>query len=1037
MENISMDDLAANPFTQLFPDMNEARQFMMISASQKQEALERVEAEKVRKCIQLSSLLEKVFLFTLDQEITDDSDRPTKLVIIRELGQSLQKGNQTWLDMKYIEQAVFERLLLTNPLDDVISTKHKSSSDDAKARRLAGEGEVLRYLMQCFERSLIAKKDKQNDEFASELATCQEVMVLNARTSLQQPDLYQGQDPRTQFIQLYQEEMGGALEDESGNIELFDLIVREIVANEDEDVLEAVFRPVLDYVYKKFSEDFTLSSGGITRCIDLLGFFTRHEALAKIFMKYIQPKDWNSGKAYERTLLGSMLSLNCIPLTESGANPWFDQPSSKQKRELDIMESNIHQLLENLGTKIHKFMDTLIRISPHLRHLVLSWIGKCIHANLGRSKIWSSQMPQLFNQMFASDGFCLNLCFVMLQFCFPITTKEAKLVMIQPSYTTVVTADDQHAQQVGVHSKGLNKETCLIPLDENKPKLQLEDQYNFVTECFFLTHQCLNVGFRTVHGRFLKLNQSLHRIQRLYQEVRDQGDSAVREVKSEMDKAMSIYLCIKAALCEPHMLEKALDFHLATSIWLSKITISDDVKTVKEIAFPLPAEVPLAIPHIPEFVMGNVTDFTMFMHRFKDNLFLVAKEKLDHFMTLILVYMGSPERMKNPHLRAELAETLSALIPPKMDSNSGQYDFIRHRLFYYHPHVKHVAEKLLHVFVSIEMTGQSVEFEQKFNYRRPMYATLEHIWEIKTHMDAIKVMSEHAEEHIEATDPPLFLRFINLLINDAIFLLDEALSFMSQIKEKQQQQERGEWQELPPQRRQEEEGTLRQLTMMARYHNQMGNHTIHTLEMITKEIKSIFCHASIVNRIAGMLNYFLQHLVGPKQRNFKVKDKNEVDFKPDQTVLDIVRIYLNLGEADCFCLAVSGDGRSYSAELFPKAIGVLQRISASPAIISDFEIFQDKLTKMRKQQKEEEELFDDAPDEFLDPIMGTLMTEPVLLPSSNNIMDKNVLARHLLSDQSDPFNRSPLSLDMVIPDTELKDQIQQWMAEKRHGQNNK
>ncbi len=36
-------------------------------------------------------------------------------------------------------------------------------------------------------------------------------------------------------------------------------------------------------------------------------------------------------------------------------------------------------------------------------------------------------------------------------------------------------------------------------------------------------------------------------------------------------------------------------------------------------------------------------------------------------------------------------------------------------------------------------------------------------------------MSEYAEVHIEDTDAPLFLRFINLLINDAIFLLDEAL----------------------------------------------------------------------------------------------------------------------------------------------------------------------------------------------------------------------------------------------------------------------
>ena len=37
------------------------------------------------------------------------------------------------------------------------------------------------------------------------------------------------------------------------------------------------------------------------------------------------------------------------------------------------------------------------------------------------------------------------------------------------------------------------------------------------------------------------------------------------------------------------------------------------------------------------------------------------------------------------------------------------------------------------------MTGQSVAFEQKFNYRRPMYAVLEYIWEIPLHQKAIKV----------------------------------------------------------------------------------------------------------------------------------------------------------------------------------------------------------------------------------------------------------------------------------------------------------
>lgn len=47
-------------------------------------------------------------------------------------------------------------------------------------------------------------------------------------------------------------------------------------------------------------------------------------------------------------------------------------------------------------------------------------------------------------------------------------------------------------------------------------------------------------------------------------------------------------------------------------------------------------------------------------------------------------------------------------------------------------------------------------------------------------------------------------------------------------------------------------------------------------------------------------------------------------------------------------------------------------------------------------QQQEEETYADAPDEFLDPIMSTLMLDPVLLPSSNVTVDRSTIARHLL-----------------------------------------
>jgi ubiquitin conjugation factor E4 A len=38
---------------------------------------------------------------------------------------------------------------------------------------------------------------------------------------------------------------------------------------------------------------------------------------------------------------------------------------------------------------------------------------------------------------------------------------------------------------------------------------------------------------------------------------------------------------------------------------------------------------------------------------------------------------------------------------------------------------------VLNVFVDIEMTGQSVAFEMKFSYRRPMYEIMKYLWEME------------------------------------------------------------------------------------------------------------------------------------------------------------------------------------------------------------------------------------------------------------------------------------------------------------------
>ena len=83
--------------------------------------------------------------------------------------------------------------------------------------------------------------------------------------------------------------------------------------------------------------------------------------------------------------------------------------------------------------------------------------------------------------------------------------------------------------------------------------------------------------------------------------------------------------------------------------------------------------------------------------------------------------------------------------------------------------------------------------------------------------------------------------------------------------------------------------------------------------------------------------------MGPKQREFSVKDRDEFEFKPQVILLEIVQIYLNLEDSDRFCIGVLSDERSFSEKLLHQTAAVLQKVSQSPQTITDFMVFQEKL----------------------------------------------------------------------------------------------
>ena len=135
-------------------------------------------------------------------------------------------------------------------------------------------------------------------------------------------------------------------------------------------------------------------------------------------------------------------------------------------------------------------------------------------------------------------------------------------------------------------------------------------------------------------------------------------------------------------------------------------------------------------------------DLLKFLKRF-------APKHLDDFVTnsnqlliTINIFMGNKNRMSNPHLRAALADVLEAILPiNEDDDDASQFDdnYVTINAVKNFDNVKDLYQSVLQLYSDIEFTGDPQAFEQKFNYRRPLYSIMKFLWSDDRGKQAVKV----------------------------------------------------------------------------------------------------------------------------------------------------------------------------------------------------------------------------------------------------------------------------------------------------------
>eukprot|EP00898_Chlorokybus_atmophyticus_P007588 jgi/Chlat1/7830/Chrsp66S00575 len=861
---------------------------------------------------------------------------------------------------------------------------------------------------------------------------------------------------------------------------LEEMAINRAAAGDDDD-LRRLFEPMFLELQKR-----AVTVSVLGPYVDILRTLVALVSLPSIASVVVGLPTWLPAEGDGRivahlSLLGAFFAVSSLSDSVEDRSPnvrdqLFSNYESRRPAEVNASILSLRSSLSMLYTGLHEALLKFLK-PQSTRDAALHWLGTVIDKNSARGKMHYDP------KVVASDGFFMSLSAVMLRLCQPFLAASATtLSRIDANYiaanariahsevTKIAASSDEVASWVDkrnlAREQQLRQEQAYIerleyeragvqrqnaPSTSNGgsamqeqsdastlrtaggagPSLNVDKKsFHFICECFFLTARCLNEGMlrlisealtgedERLLGRYKKEIKNLETqleqfsgIQRRLLEVR------IEKMKQAMNELKEDIMCNQATLQDPEVLQLALGYYKLMALWL--------IKLVGGLRFPLPVPAPMEYAALPEYFVEDMLNLVLYISastRRSTSIFDAAT--LNDLTSFMIVFMGSPLYIKNPYLRAKMVEVLSYWLPEHCHPSLAS---ITTALFEGHSlAVQCLVPNLLRIYVDIEFTGSHTAFYDKFSTRRHCSELLDYLWTVPSHRQVWKQVAAD-------NSGGFYVRFLNMLVNDGIYLLDESLKNLPKLKDLEREMaDARTWAAQPVTTRAEREQDFSSTEHLVKWQMQMADYYIRMMQYTTTEITAPFLLPEMVDRVAEMLNYFLLQLAGPQRRDLKVQDPEKYNFRPKELLAMIADIYLHLAVGDSngsFPAAIARDGRSYRPENLPSAVSILKTLG----LMSEAELLRLQELGTRVQDcassvMDVEQAMGEIPEEFTDPIQCTLMTDPVKLPTSGVICDRATIQRHLLSENRDPFNRAHLTADMLEPETELKARIDAFVA---------
>ncbi|KAL1871865.1 hypothetical protein VTK73DRAFT_1833 [Phialemonium thermophilum] len=711
------------------------------------------------------------------------------------------------------------------------------------------------------------------------------------------------------------------------------------------------------------------------------------------------------------TLLGPFFRIS--PLQPEATKTYFTGPRTMDQRSVKASQNALQVTLAAHQTDLCTIINAFVRASVEARNKVLSWFAYIMNVNHKRRAMHVDPRDV------SSDGFMLNVTVVLDYLCEPFMDSTfSKIDRIDINYF-------RGNPRVDI------KDETKLNADQSQSDAfyaqKIDFTPNFITEVFFLTLAAHHYGSEATNTKLKNLEKDIKfyqsRIVAMEAErpkfANRPDQLALLEVSLKrhaevLEKAMSLKFAIEGVLLDEKMQSRSLQFMRYVSVWLLRVASQSDYKPSKPLHLPLPEKQPEAFCCLPEYALQDIVDNFKFVFRYIPQIILSAVG--EEMIALCITFLESSEYIRNPYLKSSLVSLLFSGTWPTYHLRKGVLGDLLTNSKFANQYLLHAIMKF---YIECESTGAHTQFYDKFNIRYEIFQVIKCVWSNDLYKEQLTQQSK--------SNRAFFVRFVNLLLNDATYVLDEGLTKFPKIHALQEElKDRN----LPEQDRQKKEEELQANENQAQSYMQLANETVSMMKLFTHALSEAFTMPEIVQRLAAMLDYNLDILTGPKSKDLRVENPAKYFFSPRTLLPELVDIYLNLGDSAAFVEAVAADGRSYKPENFDATSRILSTKALKSADeLQKWEELKKKFAAAKQALDQAELDLGEIPPEFEDPIMGDIMNDPVILPSKH-IVDRSTIVQHLLSDPKDPFTRQPMTVDDVVPADELRQQITKWKEER-------